>query len=66
MSGLQIPGDIWAANRRHVQEFAEKSDCISCGEGMPENECNESKRECNHHCNHSWIHDKCCWCGEEF
>ncbi len=18
------------------------------------------------HCNHSWSHDRCCWCGEEF
>ena len=39
--------------------------CGSCGE-LPENECSESERSCGHHCNHIWIHDECCWCGQTF
>lgn len=41
-------------------------ECIACGEEMPINECPKSQRPCGHHCNHSWSHDSCCWCGEEF
>lgn len=41
-------------------------DCASCGEGMPRDECPQSKRPCGHHCNHSWTHDGCDWCGKEF
>ena len=37
--------------------------CISCEQGMPKGECVTSKRECGHHCNHLWSHDKCDWCG---
>jgi hypothetical protein len=44
----------------------EHDDCTSCAEGMPLNECPKSERPCGHHCNHSWSHDKCCWCGAEF
>jgi hypothetical protein len=40
--------------------------CSSCGENMPKNECLSSKRKCGHHCNHSWSHDSCCWCGKEW
>lgn len=41
--------------------------CISCENGMPLNSCPESERKgCGHHCNCSWIHDECCWCGQEF
>jgi len=40
-------------------------DCYSCGE-IPPGDCAKSKRECGHHCNCSWIHDGCCWCGAEF
>jgi hypothetical protein len=40
--------------------------CSSCGEEMPENECPKSEKPCGHHCNHSWSHDSCCWCGKEF
>ena len=43
--------------------------CITCGEGDGKDgqtECVKSKRECGHHCNHSWTHDVCCWCGKEF
>jgi hypothetical protein len=29
-------------------------------------ECLKSKRDCGHHCNHSWTHDECCWCGKEW
>ena len=32
----------------------------------PPNECPNSQRPCGHHCNHSWSHDSCCWCGKEF
>lgn len=44
------------------------SECLSCGEGMPRNECPKSKHECGcgHHCNHVWSHDECCWCGVKF
>jgi hypothetical protein len=41
-------------------------ECISCGENAPKNECPKSKRDCGHHCNHSWSHDECCWCGKEW
>jgi len=41
------------------------TDCISCGEGNPMNECPKSKRLCGHHCNHVWSHDHCDWCGLE-
>jgi hypothetical protein len=45
--------------------MAEPNDCHSCGE---ENvgKCPNSKRPCGHHCNHSWSHDECCWCGEQW
>lgn len=42
------------------------NDCSSCGEGLPKNDCSKSKRPCGHCCNHSWSHDKCCWCGREY
>jgi hypothetical protein len=44
----------------------EEGECASCGEEMPRGECPKSKRDCGHHCNHSWTHDACCWCGKEF
>lgn len=48
--------------------------CVDCenaaaGDVDPEAHCPNSKKECGHHCNHSWSHDSCCWCnghwGEE-
>lgn len=48
------------------QDEAHEEVCSSCGNGDPENECPKSKRSCGHHCNHSWTHDVCCWCGMEF
>jgi hypothetical protein len=42
------------------------AECFSCGEGLKPGECPESRRECGHHCNHSWDQDQCCWCGAEF
>lgn len=45
------------------------SDCYSCGipETTEEDEtCPKSKMACEHHCNHSWTHDICCWCGKEW
>lgn len=41
-------------------------DCVSCGEEMPRGECQKSERPCGHHCNHSWSHDACDWCGKTF
>lgn len=39
--------------------------CLECIEGEEEDcTCPNSKRECGHHCNHSWTHDECCWCGK--
>lgn len=38
------------------------AECVSCGEGRP-TECASSRRACGHHCNHSWSHESCCWCG---
>jgi hypothetical protein len=45
---------------------SERGTCLSCPAEVPNNECPKSKRECGHHCNHSWSHDECCWCGEVF
>lgn len=41
-------------------------DCSSCGEECPTGECPASKRPCGHHCNHSWSHEECCWCGKKW
>jgi hypothetical protein len=48
--------------------------CISCEEDPeledpldPTNDkCPKSQRPCGHHCNHSWSHESCCWCGNIF
>lgn len=40
------------------------SECYSCGE--LDERCSKSDRKCGHHCNHSWTHDWCCWCGKEW
>ncbi len=45
--------------------MGELDDCASCGE-TPKGECPKSKRPCGHHCNHSWSHDACDWCGATF
>jgi len=60
-SSLQSDGRL-----RTVVDRSSPSDCLSCGEGMPKGECSESERECGHHCNHSWSHGSCDWCGEDF
>lgn len=49
-------------------------DCASCADpavpgsedAAPRNECPKSERPCGHHCNHSWTHDACDWCGQEW
>lgn len=45
-------------------------ECGTCGEfkgeDPPGEECPDSQRPCGHHCNCSWIHDCCHWCGAEF
>lgn len=28
--------------------------------------CSKSEKSCEHHCDHSWSHDVCCWCGEKW
>jgi hypothetical protein len=41
--------------------------CDSCENlGAERQVCPASYRDCGHHCNHSWSHDRCCWCGEEW
>jgi hypothetical protein len=49
-----------------VEEHALMSECISCNHEDVPSDCSKSKRPCKHHCNHSWSHDECCWCGEVF
>jgi hypothetical protein len=39
-------------------------DCYSCEQETESDECELSERSCGHHCNHSWTHEECCWCGE--
>lgn len=46
--------------------IADAVGCSSCGEEMPRGECPKSPRECGHHCNHSWSHEVCHWCGMEW
>lgn len=41
--------------------------CITCEEtDFIDEACPKSERVCGHHCNHSWTHDECCWCGKHF
>jgi len=49
----------------------EPEDCLSCMEDMGNLEianerCAKSEKSCGHHCNHSWTHDGCCYCGNVF
>lgn len=45
---------------------AVEDECLTCGEmDNAAGECPRSKRPCGHHCNCSWIHDCCHWCGAE-
>lgn len=45
--------------------------CVSCQEDPDPKDlrdydnyqCPKSQRSCGHHCNHTWSHDECCWCG---
>lgn len=43
------------------RESTVESGCLSCGED--DLRCPSSKAPCGHHCNHSWTHDECDWCG---
>lgn len=47
-------------------EPGERADCIDCDDPNGSLECPGAKRDCGHHCSHSWSHDRCCWCGSEF
>jgi hypothetical protein len=40
-------------------------ECYSCGD-EDAGKCPKSQRACGHHCNCSWVHDHCHWCGKEF
>lgn len=50
------------------------AECDTCADptipgsqdGAPKGECPKSERACGHHCNCSWVHDCCHWCGVEF
>lgn len=44
----------------------DRSPCYSCEEDEPRGECPASRRSCGHHCDHSWTHESCCWCGLTF
>lgn len=52
-----------------MRERAE-DDCYTCDNAGPDlnadTRCSKSKRKCGHHCNHSWTHDECDWCGIKF
>jgi transcription elongation factor Elf1 len=52
-------------SKDHPPDAGLDSECLSCGEGDPPNECPKSKRPCGHHCNHVWTHDSCHWCDYE-
>lgn len=55
----------------------DEDECLTCSERnahiaqgtlpdpdpYPLHECPKSKRKCGHHCNCSWIHECCHWCG---
>jgi hypothetical protein len=65
----QAPDGQYSRNPSYVLEKmaeAEENECITCIEDPPDarrGECPNSRRPCGHHCNCSWIHDACCWCG---
>lgn len=46
-------------------EEENRAECVSCGEES-DDRCPASKRSCGHHCNHSWSHDVCDWCGKRW
>lgn len=39
-------------------------ECDSCS--VVDEVCPASEKACGHHCNHSWSHERCCWCGQEW
>jgi hypothetical protein len=62
-------GDLRAALVDTLDPSGE-AECDSCasvpgGEDHPER-CPKSKKSCGHHCNHSWSHEHCHWCGKEW
>jgi hypothetical protein len=54
------------SERAREQGPREPSECVTCDQGFPRNECPASERPCGHHCNHSWSHEVCDWCGAKF
>lgn len=55
----------------HTQEPSAVAECDTCADDprhavYPIGECKASERRCGHHCNCSWVHDCCHWCGTEF
>lgn len=64
----RCPSDFLCVTKAKAEAeiIRQRSECASCGEGSPKGECPKSQRACGHHCNHSWTHDSCDWCGFEF
>lgn len=65
----EIPDDLSEQSTSETTRQDIGGECISCdcGDEMGEHEfCPKSRRACGHHCNHSWTHDHCCWCGQEW
>lgn len=65
MPWFEQPGGVAAALNRYDRIY-NGTDCDSCAEQDIVGQCPNSRRECGHHCNHSWSHDECCWCGKVF
>jgi len=59
-----MTGRLMRAAAAALSELVEP--CGSCGMGDGARECPKSQRPCSHHCNHSWTHDACHWCGCDF
>jgi hypothetical protein len=38
---------------------APSEECLTCGSEVSDQRCPKSKRACGHHCNCSWVHDRC-------
>lgn len=48
-----------------MPEIDDECSTCDCGDEATESDkCPNSQRQCGHHCNHSWSHESCCWCGK--
>jgi hypothetical protein len=64
-------GECVCPLRRHPTDRREvmpgcSDECLSCDSEDEAVECPKALHKCKHHCNCSWVHDECCWCGETF